>query len=75
VLDSPSISSSLTYIHVIIFAESYKLWSSSLLSLIHPPAISSLLGPNTLSRCSSCIYDRQIFTSIQNNKLSSATSI
>jgi len=30
------------------FGEAYKLWSTSLCILLHPPATSSLLGPNIL---------------------------
>jgi hypothetical protein len=33
----------------IIFSEAYKLWSSSLCSLLHSPATSSLLGQNILN--------------------------
>jgi hypothetical protein len=33
---------------LIIFSEAYKLWSSSLCSLLQLPAISSHLGPNIL---------------------------
>jgi hypothetical protein len=33
-------------ITLITFSEAFKLWSSSLCSLLQPPAISSLLGPN-----------------------------
>jgi len=31
-----------------IFGESYKLWSSSLSSVLHPPSTSPVLGPNIL---------------------------
>jgi hypothetical protein len=34
----------LDLIIVAVFYEAYKLWSSSLCSLLHPPAISSPLG-------------------------------
>jgi hypothetical protein len=37
-------------ITLIIFSEAYKLQSSSLCSLLQPPATSSLLGPNILLR-------------------------
>jgi len=54
--------------------EEYKLWSSSLCSLLQPPATSSLLGPiillitlftNTLNLCSSLKAKDQDFTPIQ----------
>jgi len=38
----------LDLITLIIFGEVYNLWSTSLYSLLLPPSISSLLGPNTL---------------------------
>jgi hypothetical protein len=42
-------------IPLIIFAEAYKLWSSSSCSLLQPPAITSrLLNPNILSVLSLC---------------------
>jgi hypothetical protein len=43
----------LNLITVTIFGETYKLWNSSLCSLLHPPATSSLLDPNILSTLSS----------------------
>jgi hypothetical protein len=58
----------LALITVMIFSEPYKLWSSSLCSLLQPPA-SSLSGPhillstlfsNTLSLCSSFIVRDQV---------------
>jgi hypothetical protein len=39
---------SLDMIALIIFNEACKLWSSSLRSLLQPPATSSFLGPNVL---------------------------
>jgi hypothetical protein len=38
------------FITLIIFGEAYMLWSSSLFSVIRPPATSSLFGPNILLR-------------------------
>jgi hypothetical protein len=35
-------------ITLITFVEAYKLWSSSLCSLLQPPATSSILHPNIL---------------------------
>jgi hypothetical protein len=49
----------------------YKLWSSSLCSLLHPPSTSSLLGPNVfLSICSQTpsIYHLHICTSLRVTK-------
>jgi hypothetical protein len=48
-------------ITLIIHHEEYKLWSSSLCSLLQPPATCSLLGPNTLlsflfSHCQSAFF-------------------
>jgi len=64
--------------HQIIFCEAYTLWTSSLCSLLQPPATSSLLGPNillstlfsnTLNLCSSSLWcQRPSFTPIQNNR-------
>jgi hypothetical protein len=38
----------LYFITRIIFGEPFKLWSSTLCSLLQPPATSSLFGPNIL---------------------------
>jgi hypothetical protein len=38
----------LDLIILIVLDEAYKLWSSSLFSILQPPVTSSLLGPNIL---------------------------
>jgi hypothetical protein len=45
----PHTSHPLDLIILIVFCEVYKLWSSSLCSLLRPPTTSSLLGPHILS--------------------------
>jgi hypothetical protein len=56
----------------------YKLWSSSLRSLIQPPTTSSLLGPNVLSILFSHVLnlffsfcERPSLTPVQNNRYNS----
>jgi hypothetical protein len=57
------------------FGEGYRLRNSSLCSLLHPSAISCLLGPNISAPCfqTHSIYVLSVvrqtkFTSIQNNR-------
>jgi hypothetical protein len=46
------------WFNLIIIGEEYKLGSSLLCSLLHPPITSSLFGPNVpLSQCIDIIYD------------------
>jgi hypothetical protein len=44
----------LNLISLIIFGKAYKLWSSSLCSLLQPPVTSSLFGSNVLLCAAPC---------------------
>jgi len=59
----------LNLITITTFGEVYKLWCSSLCTLLQPPATSTHLGLNILSTLNlgSSLSMRESFTSIQNN--------